>query len=172
MYFSWINICALLCLCVEFIYVKDLLYVTPTHRQAARAGNIVHAMLQYRRKLERGELAPVMPASPFLLPIFLLLRIKNTPFCSSQCINFLASNKTSFFFISFLFSSAEGTGNSSNVLHSDGEDVQHHPHPRHWNRWAGLESLKVTHHSATSDRQLLLYCFDILHTQPFFYSAI
>uniref|UniRef100_A0A674D9D1 Carnitine O-palmitoyltransferase 1, muscle isoform n=1 Tax=Salmo trutta TaxID=8032 RepID=A0A674D9D1_SALTR len=36
-------------------YAMDLLYVTPTHRQAARAGNVVHAMLQYRRKLERGE---------------------------------------------------------------------------------------------------------------------
>lgn len=33
--------------------------MTPTHRQAARAGNVVHAMLQYRRKLERGEHAPV-----------------------------------------------------------------------------------------------------------------
>lgn len=31
----------------------------PTQRQAARAGNVVHAMLQYRRKLERGELTPV-----------------------------------------------------------------------------------------------------------------
>uniref|UniRef100_A0A673XUE6 Carnitine O-palmitoyltransferase 1, muscle isoform n=1 Tax=Salmo trutta TaxID=8032 RepID=A0A673XUE6_SALTR len=36
-------------------YAMDLLYVIPTHRQAARAGNVVHAMLQYRRKLERGE---------------------------------------------------------------------------------------------------------------------
>lgn len=43
-----------------FIFMKDLLYITPTHRQAARAGNIVHAMLQYRRKLERGEHAPVI----------------------------------------------------------------------------------------------------------------
>uniref|UniRef100_A0A674D8I4 Carnitine O-palmitoyltransferase 1, muscle isoform n=1 Tax=Salmo trutta TaxID=8032 RepID=A0A674D8I4_SALTR len=41
-------------------YAMDLLYVTPTHRQAARAGNVVHAMLQYRRKLERGEHAPRM----------------------------------------------------------------------------------------------------------------
>uniref|UniRef100_A0A8C5DBD0 Carnitine O-palmitoyltransferase 1, muscle isoform n=1 Tax=Gouania willdenowi TaxID=441366 RepID=A0A8C5DBD0_GOUWI len=39
-------------------YIMDLLYMTPTHRQAARAGNVVHAMLQYRRKLERGEHAP------------------------------------------------------------------------------------------------------------------
>lgn len=51
-----------LCLCGECFYMKDLLYVTPTHRQAARAGNVVHAMLQYRRKLERGEHAPVMLA--------------------------------------------------------------------------------------------------------------
>ncbi|XP_062403002.1 carnitine O-palmitoyltransferase 1, muscle isoform [Sardina pilchardus] len=40
-------------------YVMDLMYVTPTHRQAARAGNVVHAMLQYRRKLERGEHTPL-----------------------------------------------------------------------------------------------------------------
>ncbi|XP_063053302.1 carnitine O-palmitoyltransferase 1, liver isoform-like isoform X1 [Engraulis encrasicolus] len=40
-------------------YTMDLMYVTPTHRQGARAGNIVHAMLQYRRKLERGELTPL-----------------------------------------------------------------------------------------------------------------
>uniref|UniRef100_A0A8C1WD01 Carnitine O-palmitoyltransferase 1, muscle isoform n=1 Tax=Cyprinus carpio TaxID=7962 RepID=A0A8C1WD01_CYPCA len=33
-------------------YTMDLLYVIPTHRQAARAGNVVHAMLQYRRKLD------------------------------------------------------------------------------------------------------------------------
>lgn len=37
--------------------------MTPTHRQAARAGNVVHAMLQYRRKLERGEHAPVTHSS-------------------------------------------------------------------------------------------------------------
>lgn len=47
-------------LLVSCFCLKDFLYVTPTHRQAARAGNIVHAMLQYRRKLERGELAPVI----------------------------------------------------------------------------------------------------------------
>ncbi|KAI5623826.1 carnitine O-palmitoyltransferase 1, muscle isoform, partial [Silurus asotus] len=40
-------------------YTMDLLYMIPTHRQSARAGNVVHAILQYRRKLERGEHAPV-----------------------------------------------------------------------------------------------------------------
>lgn len=40
-------------------YTMDFLYVIPTHRQAARAANVVHAMLQYRRKLERGELTPL-----------------------------------------------------------------------------------------------------------------
>uniref|UniRef100_A0A3B3DAG7 Carnitine O-palmitoyltransferase 1, muscle isoform n=1 Tax=Oryzias melastigma TaxID=30732 RepID=A0A3B3DAG7_ORYME len=52
-------------------YIMDLLYITPTHRQAARAGNIVHAMLQYRRKLERGEHAP-------------LRALGTVPMCSTQ----------------------------------------------------------------------------------------
>uniref|UniRef100_H3DKQ9 Carnitine O-palmitoyltransferase 1, muscle isoform n=1 Tax=Tetraodon nigroviridis TaxID=99883 RepID=H3DKQ9_TETNG len=52
-------------------YIMDLLYVTPTHRQAARAGNTVHAMLQYRRKLERGEHAP-------------LRALGTVPMCSTQ----------------------------------------------------------------------------------------
>lgn len=33
--------------------------MTPSHIQAARAGNAVHAILQYRRKLDRGEIPPV-----------------------------------------------------------------------------------------------------------------
>ncbi|XP_047451947.1 carnitine O-palmitoyltransferase 1, muscle isoform [Mugil cephalus] len=52
-------------------YTMDLLYLTPTHRQAARAGNVVHAMLQYRRKLERGEHAP-------------LRALGTVPMCSTQ----------------------------------------------------------------------------------------
>uniref|UniRef100_A0A8C5AGG8 Carnitine O-palmitoyltransferase 1, muscle isoform n=1 Tax=Gadus morhua TaxID=8049 RepID=A0A8C5AGG8_GADMO len=52
-------------------YVMDLLYITPTQRQTARAGNVVHAMLQYRRKLERGEHAP-------------LRALGIVPMCSSQ----------------------------------------------------------------------------------------
>lgn len=38
---------------------QDFLYVTPSHIQAARAGNVVHAILLYRRKLDRGEIPPV-----------------------------------------------------------------------------------------------------------------
>lgn len=41
-------------------YAMDFLYVTPTPLQAARAGNAVHAMLLYRRKLDRGEIPPTM----------------------------------------------------------------------------------------------------------------
>ncbi|XP_075945980.1 carnitine O-palmitoyltransferase 1, muscle isoform [Anarhichas minor] len=52
-------------------YIMDLLYIIPTHRQAARAGNVVHAMLQYRRKLERGEHAP-------------LRALGTVPMCSTQ----------------------------------------------------------------------------------------
>uniref|UniRef100_A0A8B9ZDL2 Choline/carnitine acyltransferase domain-containing protein n=1 Tax=Buteo japonicus TaxID=224669 RepID=A0A8B9ZDL2_9AVES len=40
-------------------YAMDFLYVTPSHIQAARAGNVVHAILLYRRKLDRGEIPPV-----------------------------------------------------------------------------------------------------------------
>lgn len=71
-------------------------------------------MLQYRRKLERGELAPVLPAASVLF-------LGSLTSAASTVVKF----------ISPVFSSAEGTGDSSDVLHSDGEDVQHHPHPRH-----------------------------------------
>uniref|UniRef100_G1TJN7 Carnitine O-palmitoyltransferase 1, muscle isoform n=1 Tax=Oryctolagus cuniculus TaxID=9986 RepID=G1TJN7_RABIT len=37
----------------------DLLYVIPTHIQAARAGNAIHAILLYRRKVDREEITPI-----------------------------------------------------------------------------------------------------------------
>ncbi|XP_033063345.1 carnitine O-palmitoyltransferase 1, liver isoform [Trachypithecus francoisi] len=40
-------------------YAMDLLYVLPTHIQAARAGNAIHAILLYRRKLDREEIKPI-----------------------------------------------------------------------------------------------------------------
>ncbi|XP_029978477.1 carnitine O-palmitoyltransferase 1, liver isoform-like isoform X2 [Sphaeramia orbicularis] len=39
-------------------YGMDFLYVTPTPIQAARAGNTIHAMLLYRRKLNKEEIKP------------------------------------------------------------------------------------------------------------------
>ncbi|XP_078511340.1 carnitine O-palmitoyltransferase 1, liver isoform-like isoform X2 [Lissotriton helveticus] len=39
-------------------YAMDFLYVTPTPIQAARAGNTVHALLLYRRKLSKEEIEP------------------------------------------------------------------------------------------------------------------
>ncbi|KAM7134366.1 LOW QUALITY PROTEIN: palmitoyl thioesterase CPT1C [Macrochelys suwanniensis] len=41
-------------------YAMDFLYVTPTPMQAARAGNVVHALLLYRRLLTREEIKPLM----------------------------------------------------------------------------------------------------------------
>lgn len=83
--------------------MKDLLYITPTHRQAARAGNMVHAMLQYRRKLERGEHAPVS----------ILLLEPHSGFLAEAVV-----------LISFLFSPpVAGAGDGPDVLHTDGEDV-------------------------------------------------
>nr|XP_060485335.1 carnitine O-palmitoyltransferase 1, liver isoform-like [Panthera onca] len=40
-------------------YAMDLLYVLPTQIQAARAGNAIHAILLYRRRLDREEIKPV-----------------------------------------------------------------------------------------------------------------
>uniref|UniRef100_A0A8C8YGZ2 carnitine O-palmitoyltransferase n=1 Tax=Prolemur simus TaxID=1328070 RepID=A0A8C8YGZ2_PROSS len=40
-------------------YAMDLLYVLPTQIQAARAGNTIHAILLYRRQLDREEIKPV-----------------------------------------------------------------------------------------------------------------
>uniref|UniRef100_A0A8C9TUQ0 Carnitine O-palmitoyltransferase 1, muscle isoform n=1 Tax=Scleropages formosus TaxID=113540 RepID=A0A8C9TUQ0_SCLFO len=59
-------------------YTMDLLYITPTHRQAARAGNVVHAMLQYRRKLERGEHAPMRALGIVPMCSFQMERMFNT----------------------------------------------------------------------------------------------
>ncbi|XP_042200963.1 carnitine O-palmitoyltransferase 1, liver isoform isoform X2 [Callorhinchus milii] len=41
-------------------YAMDFLYVTPTPIQAARAGNLTHALLLYRRKLTREEIKPLL----------------------------------------------------------------------------------------------------------------
>ncbi|KAM9220067.1 carnitine O-palmitoyltransferase 1, liver isoform 1-T2 [Dugong dugon] len=53
-------------------YAMDLLYIVPTHIQAARAGNTIHAILLYRRKLDREELKP------------LCLLGSTIPLCSAQ----------------------------------------------------------------------------------------
>nr|XP_044617901.1 carnitine O-palmitoyltransferase 1, liver isoform isoform X2 [Equus asinus] len=50
----------------------DLLYVIPTHLQAARAGNGIHAILLYRHKLDREEIKPI------------LLLGSTVPLCSAQ----------------------------------------------------------------------------------------
>ncbi|XP_066523085.1 carnitine O-palmitoyltransferase 1, liver isoform isoform X2 [Hoplias malabaricus] len=52
-------------------YAMDFLYVFPTHLQAARAGNAIHSIMMYRRKLDRAQIKPLM--------------VLNTiPMCSSQ----------------------------------------------------------------------------------------
>ncbi|XP_048158266.1 carnitine O-palmitoyltransferase 1, muscle isoform isoform X2 [Corvus hawaiiensis] len=41
-------------------YAMDFLYVIPSPIQAARAANVVHSILLYRRRLDRGEIPPMM----------------------------------------------------------------------------------------------------------------
>ncbi|KAM6961179.1 carnitine O-palmitoyltransferase 1, liver isoform [Aplochiton taeniatus] len=52
-------------------YAMDFLYVFPTSIQAARAGNAIHAIMLYRRKLDRAQLKPLM-------------LLNTIPMCSSQ----------------------------------------------------------------------------------------
>uniref|UniRef100_A0AAY4DPG7 carnitine O-palmitoyltransferase n=1 Tax=Denticeps clupeoides TaxID=299321 RepID=A0AAY4DPG7_9TELE len=53
-------------------YAMDFLYVFPTHRQAARAGNGIHSIMLYRRRLDRAQIKPI-----FLLE-------DRVPLCSAQ----------------------------------------------------------------------------------------
>ncbi|XP_001363149.2 carnitine O-palmitoyltransferase 1, liver isoform [Monodelphis domestica] len=53
-------------------YAMDLLYILPTTIQAARAGNAIHSILLYRKKLDREELKPI------------LLLGSTVPLCSAQ----------------------------------------------------------------------------------------
>ncbi|XP_072290490.1 carnitine O-palmitoyltransferase 1, liver isoform isoform X2 [Eucyclogobius newberryi] len=52
-------------------YAMDFLYVFPTSIQAARAGNAIHAIMLYRRKLDRAQVKPLM-------------LLHTIPMCSSQ----------------------------------------------------------------------------------------
>uniref|UniRef100_A0A8B9HCU8 Carnitine palmitoyltransferase 1Aa (liver) n=1 Tax=Astyanax mexicanus TaxID=7994 RepID=A0A8B9HCU8_ASTMX len=52
-------------------YATDFLYLFPTQIQSARAGNAIHSIMLYRRKLDRAQLKPLL--------------LQNTiPMCSSQ----------------------------------------------------------------------------------------
>ncbi|XP_037392601.1 carnitine O-palmitoyltransferase 1, liver isoform [Pygocentrus nattereri] len=54
-------------------YGMDFMYAIPTPIQAARAGNILHAVLMYRRKLNKEEIKPSRIPGTFI------------PLCSAQC---------------------------------------------------------------------------------------
>lgn len=52
--------CSMVIINLRFLFVlQDFLYLTPTTLQAARAGNVIHAILLYRKKLDRQEIKPV-----------------------------------------------------------------------------------------------------------------
>ncbi|XP_033997488.1 carnitine O-palmitoyltransferase 1, liver isoform isoform X1 [Trematomus bernacchii] len=53
-------------------YAMDFLYVFPTSIQAARAGNAIHAIMLYRRKLDRAQIKPIY------------LLANKIPLCSAQ----------------------------------------------------------------------------------------
>lgn len=86
-----------------------------TNVQAARLGNAVHAMIMYRRKLDREEIKPV----------------------SDVGVEGWGKEKRPESKPHRAFLPGNGTGYGAHVLLPDGEDVQHHTHPRQRDRyWA------------------------------------
>uniref|UniRef100_A0A452FUU4 Carnitine O-palmitoyltransferase 1, muscle isoform n=2 Tax=Capra hircus TaxID=9925 RepID=A0A452FUU4_CAPHI len=59
-------------------YVMDLVLVKNTDVQAARLGNAVHAMITYRRKLDREEIKPVMALGLVPMCSYQMERMFNT----------------------------------------------------------------------------------------------
>ncbi|XP_037369237.1 carnitine O-palmitoyltransferase 1, muscle isoform isoform X2 [Talpa occidentalis] len=59
-------------------YAMDFVLVKNTEVQAARLGNVVHAMIQYRRKLDREEIKPVMAMGIVPMCSFQMERMFNT----------------------------------------------------------------------------------------------
>lgn len=63
---------------------QDFLYAFPTHLQAARAGNAIHAIMLYRRKLDRAQIKPVRQATIFLLHLY--YKINSLIICFDQLV--------------------------------------------------------------------------------------
>nr|XP_055184866.1 carnitine O-palmitoyltransferase 1, muscle isoform isoform X1 [Nyctereutes procyonoides] len=59
-------------------YVMDLVLIKNTNIQAARLGNVVHAMIMYRRKLDREEIKPVMALGIVPMCSYQMERMFNT----------------------------------------------------------------------------------------------
>ncbi|XP_036962359.1 carnitine O-palmitoyltransferase 1, liver isoform isoform X1 [Acanthopagrus latus] len=63
-------------------YAMDFLYVFPTSIQAARAGNAIHAIMLYRRKLDRAQIKPIY------------LLANKVPLCSAQWERMFNTSRT------------------------------------------------------------------------------
>lgn len=142
MYFSWINIC-LLSVCWIYLFKGHVVRDSNTP-PGCEGWQYCPCNAAVQTQTRAWWTCTCNASFSFSFTYFFLLELKllELKICLSAPLSvliFLQATRQAFL-ISFLFSSAEGTGNSSNVFHPDGEDVQHHPHPRHWNRWAGLES--------------------------------
>ncbi|XP_075772834.1 LOW QUALITY PROTEIN: carnitine O-palmitoyltransferase 1, muscle isoform [Pelodiscus sinensis] len=77
-------------------YAMDFLHGTPTPLQAARAGNVTHAILLYRRRLDREEFPPVMALGVVPMCSYQMERIFNTtriPGKESDTVQHLADSR-------------------------------------------------------------------------------
>lgn len=82
--------------------LQDFLYVFPTSIQAARAGNAIHAIMLYRRKLDRAQIKPVSQDIPLSPPEIIVLNIDIVQNCDikhdckcltsilSKCVTFMS----------------------------------------------------------------------------------
>uniref|UniRef100_A0A3Q4BRH3 carnitine O-palmitoyltransferase n=1 Tax=Mola mola TaxID=94237 RepID=A0A3Q4BRH3_MOLML len=68
-------------------YAMDFLYVCPTPIQAARAGNAIHAIMLYRRKLDRAQIKPVPLCSAQWERMFNTTRVPGSETDTLQHIN-------------------------------------------------------------------------------------
>ncbi|XP_074832845.1 carnitine O-palmitoyltransferase 1, muscle isoform isoform X2 [Carettochelys insculpta] len=77
-------------------YIMDFVYVTPSPLQAARAGNAVHAILLYRRKLDREQIPPIMAFGIVPMCSYQMERMFNTtriPGKESDTVQHLSDSK-------------------------------------------------------------------------------
>lgn len=100
---------------------QDFVFTKNTDVQAARLGNIVHAMITYRRKLDREQIKPVSCVR--------VEGVKGERATSEPCRAFLPG---------------DGTWHRAHVLLPDGENVQHHSDPGQGDRYQAGHSLGPT----------------------------
>ncbi|KAJ8390903.1 hypothetical protein AAFF_G00098230 [Aldrovandia affinis] len=96
-------------------YAMDFLYVFPTNLQAARAGNAIHAIMLYRRNLDRAQIKPI-----YILE-------NRVPLCSAQWERMFNTSRVP----GEETAQYEGMFNSTRVPGVDTDTIQHVNESKH-----------------------------------------